>query len=70
MKQIDVTNEFSLLNEKKRRFRTRRDEYLKSRGIHTARIELSLLKRMSDKDIEEWIMNTMSHAVNDIDESG
>ena len=66
---IDVYSKYSPLSEKKKRFRMRRDDYLKSRGIHTARIELSMLKRMSDKDIEEWIMNMIAHAVNDIDES-
>ena len=67
---IDLYSKYSPLNEKKKRFRMRRDEYLKSRGVHTARIELSLLKKMSDKDIEEWIMNTVAHAITDSDESG
>ena len=67
---IDLYSKYSPLNEKKKRFGMRRDEYLKSRGVHTARIELSLLKKMSDKDIEEWIMNTVAHAITDSDESG
>ena len=50
-------------------FLKERDEHLKSQNVFVARIELPLWNNMNDKDIEEWIMNTMAHAVNDIDVS-
>ena len=50
-------------------FLKERDEHLKSQNVFVARIELPLWNSMNDNDIEEWIMNTMAHAVNDINVS-
>ena len=59
---IEVYNKLRL-NEKKRRFNMRRDEYLKSRGVFVKRIEASLLRGMSEKDVKEWVLDTVAHAL-------
>ena len=49
--------------EKKKRFCRLRDEYLQSRGVIIARIEVSALDAMNEQDLENWIMDTAAKAL-------
>ena len=49
--------------EKKKRFCRLRDEYLQSRGVIIARIEVSALDAMNEQDLEKWIMDTAAKAL-------
>ena len=42
--------------EKKKRFCRLRDEYLQSRGVVIARIEISALDAMSEYEVEKWVL--------------
>ena len=59
---IEVYNKDAQLNEKMQQSKARLYENLKSLGVYMSRIERSLLKDMSDKDIVEWTLNTIAQA--------
>ena len=47
----------------KKRFCRLRDEYLQSRGVVIARIEVSELDAMSKQEVEEWVLDTITKAL-------
>ena len=49
--------------EKKKRFCRLRDEYLQSRGVVIARIEVSALNAMSEHEVEEWVLDATAKAL-------
>ena len=49
--------------EKKKRFCRLRDEYLHSRGVVIARIEVSALNAMSEHEVEEWVLDMTAKAL-------
>ena len=51
------------LREKKRRFCALRDEYLKSRGVVVYRITASVLRDMSDDEIQSWTLDRVASAL-------
>ena len=42
--------------ERKKRFCKMRDKYLVSRGVVIERMESSTLRRMSEQEVEEWVL--------------
>ena len=49
--------------EKKKRFCRLRDEYLQSRGVVIARIEVSALSAMSEHEVEKWVLDMTAKAL-------
>ena len=49
--------------EKKKRFCRLRDEYLQSRGVVVARIEVSALSAMREHEVEEWVLDMTAKAL-------
>ena len=49
--------------EKNKRFCRLRDEYLQSRGVVIARIEVSALNAMNEQDLEKWIADIAAKAL-------
>ena len=49
--------------EKKKRFCRLRDEYLQSRGVGIARIEVSVLSAMSEHEVEGWVLDATAKAL-------
>jgi hypothetical protein len=42
--------------ERKERFCMLRDKYLRSQGVIIERIEVSILRRMKDMEVKEWLL--------------
>ena len=49
--------------ENKKRFCTLRDEYLQSRGVVIARVEVSRLNAMNDQDLKKWVTDIAAKAL-------
>ena len=49
--------------EKNKRFCRLRDEYMQSRGVVIARIEVSALDAMTEQDLEKWVMDIAAKAL-------
>jgi hypothetical protein len=49
--------------EKKKRFCKMRDEYLISRGVVIERMEISILRAMSEQEVEEWVLDITAKAM-------
>jgi hypothetical protein len=47
-------------NEKKITFCSRKDKYLKSKGVFVLRIDVSRMNQMKDIELEEWILRSIS----------
>jgi hypothetical protein len=50
--------------EKKKRFCRLRDKYLEAQGVVIKRIDVSVLRRMKDKEVKDWIQETVAEAQN------
>jgi very-short-patch-repair endonuclease len=45
--------------ERKKRFCTLRDKYLKSQGVIIERIEAEFLRRMTDEEMKRWLLDVV-----------
>jgi very-short-patch-repair endonuclease len=48
--------------EKKKRFCMLRDKYLEAQGVVIERIDASVLRRMEDKEVKDWIQERVAEA--------
>jgi hypothetical protein len=44
-------------------FCERKNKYLKSKGVFVSRIETSVINKMKDLELEEWVKGIVSHAI-------
>ena len=49
--------------EKKKRFCRLLDEYLQSRGVVIARIEVSTLSAMKEHEVQDWLLDVTAKAL-------
>ena len=49
--------------ERKKKFCKLRDAYLKSRGVSVHRIDASLVMKMQDNDVDQWVVDVIAKSL-------
>jgi very-short-patch-repair endonuclease len=49
--------------KRKERFCMLRDKYLKSNGVVVFRIEVDVLSKMEDKELQKWLLESIASAI-------